>query len=58
MARYGFTPQMCADKSANELLYLAHMLVAHRRYQGVLEADEIIRLSEMEKLVNELRSVN
>lgn len=58
MARYGFTPKMCANKSVKELLYLAHLLVQHRSYLGVLEADELIRLTEMEKLAEELRSVN
>ena len=58
MARYGFTPKMCANKSVKELLYLAHLLVQHRRYLGVLDPDELIRLTDMEKLAEELRSVN
>jgi hypothetical protein len=58
MARYGFTPAMCADKTSDQLLKIAAMLVQHRRYQGVLEPDEIVRLGEMEKLVLELRQVN
>ena len=58
MARYGFTPEMCADKSADQLLHIAAMTVQHRRYLGVLEADETIRLGEMEKLAAELRQVH
>jgi len=58
MARYGFTPEMCADKTPDQLLHLAAMLVGHRRYLGILEADEIVRLGEMEKLAAELRQVN
>ncbi len=58
MGRYGFTPEMCADKTSDQLLHLAAMLVQHRRYQGLLEADEIVRLGEMEKLVAELRQVH
>jgi hypothetical protein len=58
MARYGFTPAMCENKSADQLLHLAAMLVGHRRYLGILEADEIIRLGEMEKAVAEIKRVN
>ena len=58
MARYGFTPTMCEDKTSDQLLHIAAMLVQHRRYLGSLEPDEIIRLGEMEKLVAELRQVN
>src|SRR5882724_8793205 len=58
MARYGFTPEMCADKSSDQLLHIAAILVQHRMSQGSLEADEIIRLGEMEKLAAELRQVN
>lgn len=58
MARYGFTPAMCADKTSDQLLHLAAMLVGHRRYLGLLEADEIIRLGEMEELAAELRQVS
>ncbi len=58
MGRYGFTPEMCADKSSDQLLHIAAMTVQHRRYLGVLEADEIIRLGEMEKLAAELRQEN
>src|SRR6266702_7862535 len=55
MARWGMTPAMCADKSSDQLLHIAAMTVQHRRYLGVLDADEIIRLGEMEKLAAELR---
>ncbi len=58
MARYGFTPSMCANKTSDQLLKIAAMLVQHRRYQGSLEPDEIVRLGEMEKLVAEIRQVN
>ena len=58
MARYGFTPEMCQDKTSDQLLHIAAMTVQHRRYLGVLDADEIIRLGEMEKLAAELRQVN
>jgi hypothetical protein len=58
MARYGFTPAMCEDKTSDQLLHIAAMLVGHRRSQGLLESDEIIRLGEMEKLVAELRQVH
>jgi hypothetical protein len=58
MARYGFAPAMCENKTSDQLLHIAAMLVQHRQYQGLLEADEIIRLGEMEKLVAELRQVN
>jgi hypothetical protein len=58
MARYGFTPEMCEGKSSDSLLHLAAMLVGHRRYLGILEADEIIRLGEMEKTVAEIKRVN
>ncbi len=49
---------MCQHKTSDQLLKIAAMLVQHRRYQGVLEADEIVTLGEMEKLVAELRQVN
>jgi hypothetical protein len=58
MARYGFTPEMCQDKTTDQLLHIAAMLVGHRRYLGVLDADEFIRLGEMEKLAAELRQIN
>jgi hypothetical protein len=58
MARYGFTLTMCEDKTTDQLLHIAAMLVQHRRYQGSLEPDEIVQLGEMEKLVAELRQVN
>ena len=58
VARYGFSPEMCESKTSDELLHLAAMLVGHRRYLGILEADETIRLGEMEKLAAELRQVN
>lgn len=58
MARYGFTPEMCQDKTTDQLLNIAAMLVQHRRYQGLLEPEEIVQLGEMEKLVAELRQVN
>ena len=58
MARYGFTPEMCQDKTSDQLLHIAAMTVQHRRYLGILEADEIIRLGEMEKLAAELRQVH
>ena len=58
MARYGFSPEMCEGKSSDMLLHLAAMLVGHRRYLGILEADEIIRLGEVEKAVAEIKRVN
>ena len=58
MARYGFTPTMCEDKSTDQLLHIAAMLVQHRRFQGLLEPDEIVQLGDMEELVAELRHVN
>jgi hypothetical protein len=58
MARYGFTPAMCEHKSADQLLHIAAMMVGHRRSLGVLEADEIIQLGEMEKTVAEVKRVN
>jgi hypothetical protein len=58
MARYGFTVEMCQDKTVDQLLHIAAMTVQHRRYLGVLEADEIIRLGEMEKLAAELRQAH
>ena len=58
MARYGFTPEMCEGKSSDMLLHLAAMLLGHRRYLGILDADEIIRLGEMEKTVAEIKRVN
>jgi hypothetical protein len=58
MARYGFTPAMCEDKTSDQLLHIAAMLVQHRQYLGSLEPDEIVQLGEMEKLVVELRLVN
>jgi len=58
MARYEFSAAMCENKTSYELLRVAAMLVGHRRHLGLLEADEIIRLGEMEKLVAELRQVN
>jgi EAL domain-containing protein (putative c-di-GMP-specific phosphodiesterase class I) len=58
MARYNFTPKMCADKTSDQLLHLAAMLVGHRRYLGLLQPDELIRLTEMEKLVAELKRTN
>jgi hypothetical protein len=58
MARYGFTPTMCEDKTSDQLLHIAGMLVQHRRSQGSLEPDEIVQLGEMERLVAELRQVN
>jgi hypothetical protein len=58
MARYGFTPAMCENKTADQLLHIAAMLVQHRRYLGSLEPDEIIRLDEMEKLVAQIRGLN
>jgi hypothetical protein len=58
MARFGFTPAMCADKSSDTLLGIAAMIVAHRRSQGKLEADEIIRLGAMEKIVAEAKKLN
>jgi hypothetical protein len=58
MARYGFTPSMCEDKTSDQLLHIAAMTVQHRRYLGLLEPDEIIRLGEMEKLAAELRQAN
>ena len=51
MSRWGFTPEMCANKSADMLLHIAAMMVSHRRYQGVLEADEIVRLGKLEETV-------
>ena len=58
MARYGMIPAMCADKSNDMLLGIAAMMVGHRRSQGKLEADEIIQLGEMEKLVAEIKRVS
>jgi len=58
MARYGFTPEMCHDKTADQLLHIAAMLVQRRRCQGLLEPDEIVQLGDMEELVTELRHVN
>jgi hypothetical protein len=58
MARYGFTPAMCQDKTSDQLLHIAAMLAGHRRYLGVLEADEIIQLGEMEKTLAEIKQVN
>ncbi len=58
MARYGFTPEMCKDKTTDQLLHIVAMLVQHRRYQGLLEPDEILQLGEMEKIVAEIRQVN
>ena len=58
MARYGFTPEMCRDKTTDQLLQIAAILVQHRRYQGSLEPDEIVQLGEMEKIVAEIRQVN
>lgn len=58
MARWGFTPDMCADKSADTLLHIAAMLVSHRRYQGLLEADEIVRLGKLEETVRMMRQLN
>ena len=58
MSRYGFTPAMCEDKTSDQLLGIVAMTVQHRQYLGLLEPDEIIRLSEMEKLAAELRQPN
>jgi hypothetical protein len=58
MARYGMIPEMCPDKSNDMLLGIATMMVDHRRSQSKLEADEIIQLGEMEKLVAEVKLVN
>jgi hypothetical protein len=58
MKRYGFTPAMCKGKDVDQLLHIAAMLVGHRRYLGVLEADEIVSLGEMEKLVAEIKRMN
>jgi hypothetical protein len=58
VARYGFTSEMCKDKSADNLLHIAAMMVGHRRYLGVLEADEVIQLGEMEKIVAEVKQLN
>lgn len=52
------TPKMCEDKTSDQLLFLAHVTVQHRRSLGLgFDADEIIRLGELEKLAAELRRV-
>ena len=58
MARFGFTPAMCENKTCDQLLHIVYMLVEHRRSQGLAEPDEIVQLGEMERLVAELRQVN
>jgi hypothetical protein len=58
MARFGFTPAMCENKTCDQLLHIVAMLVQHRRSQGLAEPDELVQLGEMEKLVAELRRVN
>jgi hypothetical protein len=58
MARFGFTPAMCENKTCDQLLHIVAILVQHRRSQGLAEPDEIVQLGEMEKLVAELRQVN
>lgn len=58
MARYGFTPEMCKDKSADQLLHIATMLVGHQRYLGILETDEIVLLGELERTVAEIKQLN
>ena len=58
MARFGFTPAMCENKSCDQMLHIVAVLVQHRRSQGLAAPDEIAELTEMEKLVAELRQVN
>jgi hypothetical protein len=49
---------MCEDKTSDQLLHIAAMTVQHRRYLGLLEPDEIVRLGEMENLAAELRQAH
>jgi hypothetical protein len=58
MARIGFTPAMCRDKSNDMLVGIARMTVIHQHYLGSMEPDALIWLTELEKLVAELRQVN
>jgi hypothetical protein len=58
MARYGMTPAMCEGKSADMLLGIAAMTSAHRRYRGVMGADELILLGELEEIVAEIKRTN
>jgi hypothetical protein len=58
MARYGFTPAMCADKSSDTLLGIAAMTTAHRRYLGAPDPDDIIRLGEIEDMAAEVKRLN
>lgn len=53
----GLLPR-CADKTSDQLLHLAAMQFQHRSYKGLLEADEIVWMGEIEKLVAELKRVN
>jgi len=58
MARLGFTPAMCRDKSNDQLLMLANMTIHHQHYLGTMAADALIWLTDLEKLVRETRKVN
>jgi hypothetical protein len=54
----GMTPKMCEGKSDDMLLGIAAMTVGHRNYLGAMQADALIRLRELEKLVAEIKQMN
>jgi hypothetical protein len=58
MARYGFTPEMCQDKTADHLALTNLDTADAGRAWRRCEAIEIVQLGDMEELVTELRHVN